>query len=45
VPLNLSSGEVQNGRMKLQLDGQAPGIYLLRVESQGSRATRKVLIH
>ena len=44
LALDLSSGEAQNGRLTLQLDGLASGIYLLRVEHSGIWATRKVVI-
>ncbi|MCH1576456.1 MAG: PKD domain-containing protein [Flavobacteriales bacterium] len=44
LALGVSPGDVQNGRLTLQLDGIAPGIYLLRIENGGVLATRKVVI-
>lgn len=42
--VDLSSGEVQDGRLIIPVAGLPPGIYLLRIEHQHVWATRKVLI-
>ena len=44
LALDLSSANAAEGRLTLQLDGLAPGIYLLRLEQSGVWATRKVII-
>lgn len=44
IPIDLSNGEVQDGRLTLPLEGLAPGIYLLRIEQRNVWTTRKVVI-
>ena len=44
LDLDLSSANAAQGSLTLQLDGLAPGIYLLRLEQGGVWATRKVII-
>ena len=44
LALDLSSANAAQGSLTLQLDGLAPGIYLLRLEQGGVWATRKVII-
>ena len=44
LALDLSFANAAEGRLTLQLDGLAPGIYLLRLEQSGVWATRKVII-
>ncbi|MDG1381294.1 MAG: PKD domain-containing protein [Flavobacteriales bacterium] len=39
-----TSGDVQNGRLRIPLGDIAPGLYLLLLENQGVGATRKVVI-
>jgi hypothetical protein len=39
-----TSGDVQDGRLKIPLGDIAPGLYLLLLENQGLGATRKVVI-
>lgn len=39
-----TSGDVQDGRLRIPLGDIAPGLYLLLLENQGVGATRKVVI-